>query len=227
VSAAVLASAGAASSEALLAGWRRQPRGEGEARTFLWDLAFRMPSVKLMPGEYFVHDRDDLLITTVLGSCVAVCLLERSAGLGGMNHFMLPDGGSAGRYGVYAMEVLINTLMKRGARRDRLEAKVFGGAQVLRAVTGLGVGEHNVRFIDAFLEAERIPLVSRDVLGTQPRKVCLLPAAGRVLVRKLADANADDLARAETALRHRLGRAATVAGAGSVEWFDTPGTGSR
>ena len=208
----------AAPSERIRALRERAPR-EYEAHTFFHDAAFRSDAVKLLPGEYYVHDDDDLLLTTVLGSCVAACLVDRTARLGGMNHFMLPDGGSAGRYGVFAMELLINELMKRGARRERLEAKVFGGGQVMRNFSTMNVGEQNVRFVEQFLAAERISIVSRDVLDVHPRKVVLFAASGRALVKKLAAAQVDAIATEESAFRGRLARQPAASGAGSVELF--------
>lgn len=192
---------------------------EFAARTFYHDAAFRCEAVKLMPGEYFVHDADDLLLTTVLGSCVSVCLVDRTAQLGGMNHFMLPEGGSAGRFGAYAMELLINELMKRGARRDRLQAKMFGGGHVMRTFSTLNVGERNVAFAEQFLASERIPVVSRDVLDIFPRKVCLFAGSGRALVKKLAAAQYDTIASEESAYRGRLTRQPAAAQSGSVELF--------
>lgn len=198
---------------------RERPGREYEARTFFYDPAFRLDAVKLLPGEYFVHDADDLLLTTVLGSCVAACLVDRTRGLGGMNHFMLPDGGSAGRYGAFAMELLINEMMKRGARRERLEAKIFGGGQVMRTFTTINIGAQNVRFVEQFLQDERIPLVSRDVLDVHPRKVCLFAGSGRALVKKLADSQVDAIAREETVFRGRINRTPAGPAAGSVELF--------
>ena len=198
---------------------RARPRAEYEAGAFYHDAAFRLDAVKLMPGEYFVHDADDLLLTTVLGSCVSVCLIDRVAHLGGMNHFMLPDGGSAGRYGVYAMELLINGMMKRGARRERLQAKVFGGGHVMSNFSTINVGEQNVAFIDQFLASERIAVLSRDVLDIHPRKVCLFPGSGRALVKKLAVTQASSIASQEAAARGSMSRRPAQAAAGSVELF--------
>ncbi len=198
---------------------RARPPREHEARTFLHDAAFGCDTVKILPGEYFVHDADDLLLTTVLGSCVAACLVDRATRLGGMNHFMLPDGGSAGRFGAFAMELLINEMQKRGARRERLEAKIFGGGQVMRGFTSLNVGERNVCFVEQFLATERIPIVSRDVLGIHPRRVCLFPGSGRALCKKLAATQAEAIATEESALRGRLDRRTAPSAAGSVELF--------
>jgi len=195
----------------------RRPR-EFEARTFYHDASFGVDAVKILPGEYYVHDADDLLLMTVLGSCVAACLVDRTAGVGGMNHFMLPDGGSAGRYGAYAMELLINELMKRGAKRERIEAKVFGGGQVMRNFSTMNVGEQNVRFVDQFLASERITVVSRDVMDVYPRKVCLFPHSARALVKKLASTQVEVIASEETVYRGKLNKAPPTA-AGSVELF--------
>lgn len=196
---------------------RRARSNEYEAATFLHDTAFDLASVKLLPGEFYVHDRDDLLLTTVLGSCVAACLVDRSAGIGGMNHFMLPDGGSAGRYGAFAMELLINEMMKRGARRERLEAKIFGGGHVLGHLSALNIGERNVRFVERFLADERIAIVSRDVLDVWPRRVCLFAASGRALVKKLGAGQRDAVAHVESRYERML--SSRPARGGEVELF--------
>ena len=138
-----------------------------------------------------------MLIVTVLGSCVSVCLRDRTSGIGGMNHFMLPRdirtsgivSGSA-RYGTYAMEVLINHLLKLGALRKHLEAKVFGGGAVLQQITTSNVGERNAEFVLEYLEREGIPVVAQDLLDVHPRKVYFFPRDGRVLVRKLKSVHA-------------------------------------
>jgi chemotaxis protein CheD len=157
-----------------------------------YDPYFECEAVKILPGEYFVTPRD-ILIVTVLGSCVSVCLRDRQSGIGGMNHFMLPGNSEEGfgpvsssaRYGVYAMEVLINQLLKLGARRHQLEAKVFGGGCVLRGITANNVGQRNVDFALDYLHTEGIELLAEDLLDIYPRKVYFFPASGRVLVKKL------------------------------------------
>src|SRR3954468_7147431 len=118
---------------------KAQSRKPGEASFFFYDAHFKNDAVKILPGEYFVHD-EDMLIMTTLGSCIAACLYDRNAKVGGMNHFMLPDGvGDSGRYGSYAMELLINEMMKRGASRMTMEAKVFGGGQVISGMNTMNV----------------------------------------------------------------------------------------
>src|SRR5690606_8590455 len=149
---------------------------------------FGRAMVKVLPGEYYVTD-DDIIVSTGLGSCVAVCLVDAGRRIGGMNHFLLPDGGGAtGRYGGYAMELLINGLMKAGARRHMREAKVFGGAAGIRGATAIQVGQRNVAFVDGFLEREGIRVAARDVLGADARKVMLFPDTGRVLSKRLSEA---------------------------------------
>lgn len=157
-----------------------------------FDRNFDCEAVKILPGEYFVTQRD-IVIVTVLGSCVSVCLRDRMSGIGGMNHFMLPgnsDGGISpisvsARYGVYAMELLINHLLKLGARRNCFEAKVFGGGSVLRGMTASNVGDRNAEFVHEYLATEKIQVVAEDLLDIYPRKVYYFPATGRVLVKKL------------------------------------------
>jgi chemotaxis protein CheD len=157
-----------------------------------FDRQFECEAVKILPGEYFVTSRE-IVIVTVLGSCVSVCLRDRLNGIGGMNHFMLPgnsDGGmspisASARYGVYAMELLLNHLLKLGARRSYLEAKVFGGGSVLRGMTANNVGDRNAEFVRDYLATEKIQVVAEDLLDIYPRKVYYFPATGRVMVKKL------------------------------------------
>lgn len=180
--------------------------------------------VKIQPGEYHVS-ADDVVLVTVLGSCVSACITDSALGVGGMNHFMLPgnaretagpDSASA-RYGVYAMELLINRLLKLGASRARLEAKVFGGGRVIAGMTQANVGERNAAFVLEFLEAERIRLTARDLLDIYPRKVCYFARTGRALVKKLRMAPAVAIIRDENDYRQRLN---TRKLGGDVELFD-------
>lgn len=160
----------------------------GQAGNFYFDAYFQSAAVKVLPGEYFVSG-DDLLLTTVLGSCISACLWEPRLRVGGMNHFLLPGSGlldGAGRYGACAMELLINGMLELGARREHLQAKIFGGAQVVRGTSALKVGERNTEFVRHYLRTERIALVSEDVLDICPRKVCFFLASGKVMVKRLA-----------------------------------------
>jgi chemotaxis protein CheD len=178
-----------------------------------FDQNFGLPAVKVMPGEYYVATRPMVLVT-VLGSCVAVCLRDVVKGIGGINHFMLPeaaedDGGplsGAARYGAYAMELLINHLQKLGARRPHLRAKVFGGAQVLAGAARQAIGERNAQFALNYLATEGIPVDAQDLLDVFPRKIYFFPATGKVLVRKLRDTQGGGLAQREFRYQKRLGK---------------------
>lgn len=182
-----------------LAELKSRPRKPGEASFFFYEAHFRNEAVKILPGEYFVSDEDILLMTT-LGSCIAACLWDRVAKVGGMNHFMLPEGsGESGRYGSFAMELLINELLKLGASRGTLEAKVFGGGQVINGMNTMNVGERNTAFVMDYLKTERITVVSKDVLEIYPRKVCFLPASGKAMCKRLAPTNPDALIAQERA----------------------------
>jgi len=195
------------------------PRNPGEASFFYSDHHFKYDAVKVLPGEYFVAT-EDLMIMTVLGSCISACIWDGRVRAGGMNHFMLPDGDSAdggGRYGSYAMELLINQMLKLGARREYMQAKIFGGAQVMAGFTSMNVGERNTKFVLDYLATERIPVVSQDVLDIHPRKVCFFPVTGKALVKRLAHSHPETLA-----VEERKGNAATLArstSGGSVDLF--------
>ncbi|MGX6571450.1 chemoreceptor glutamine deamidase CheD [Cupriavidus necator] len=184
-------------------------------RTY-FDREFGKQAIKLLPNEYYVT-REDVVLTTVLGSCVAACIRDESAGVGGMNHFMLPDDdGSADRmlsasmrYGSYALEVLINELLKMGARRERLEAKVFGGGAVLANMTTLNIGDRNADFVLRYLKTEEIRVAAQDLRGPHARRVSYFPVGGLALVRRLT--RQDDqvlVARDERALARAIATSA-------------------
>jgi chemotaxis protein CheD len=180
------------------------------ASNVYYDRTFDCDAAKILPGEYYYTGKD-MVIVTVLGSCVSACIRDRVKGLGGMNHFMLPDGGDPGnpvsasmRYGTYAMEVLINDLLKAGARREHLEAKVFGGGAVLRGFSAMNVGERNAAFVIQFLKTERIPVLAEDLNDIYPRKVYFFPRTGKVLVKKLMQTHNDTLAKRELDYASRL-----------------------
>lgn len=161
--------------------------------TIAFDNKFNLERVTIMPGEHH-GTREERIIATLLGSCVAVAVYDPVNRVGGMNHFMLPGAAGkqfylsdSGRYGMYAMDLLIGTLVKLGGNRRSFRAKVFGGGSVLQ-VNGdhsLRVAESNVRFAFEYLETENIPVVSSDVGGTEGRQVLLFTASARVLVRKI------------------------------------------
>ncbi len=200
-----------------LAKLRAQSPKPGQASFFFYDTHFKSEAVKVLPGEYYV-DNQDLLILTTLGSCIAACLWDRNARVGGMNHFMLPEGvGDSGRYGSYAMELLINEMLKRGASRSGMEAKVFGGGQVVSGMTTMNVGERNTSFVLDYLKTERIPVVSKDVLDIYPRKVCFLPASGKAMVKRLAAASTDALVAQDRVAVERAIKSSNAGG--SVDLF--------
>lgn len=147
--------------------------------------------------------REPLVIDTVLGSCIAACLYDPEAQIGGMNHFMLPDGidpnnPNSARYGVYAMELLISELMKLGASRKRFKAKVFGGGHVLKIrESASGVPARNIEFVRRFLNNEQIPVVKEDVGGYQPRRVLFHTDTSQVFVKYLGQKDAQRTAEEE------------------------------
>jgi chemotaxis protein CheD len=199
---------------------RSRQRKPGEASFFFWDSHFGKEAVKVLPGEFFVHDEDVLVLTT-LGSCIAACLWDREKRVGGMNHFLLPDAGgggadASGRYGHFAMDQLIGELVKRGANRSTMEAKVFGGGAVIGGMSSLNVGERNTQFVLEYLRTERITVVSKDVMDVYPRKVCFLPASGKAMVKRLATTNTDALLAQERSAAQRVAGSGTAGGAGGT-----------
>lgn len=196
--------------------------GDHLANNRYFDRHFEVEAVKLLPGEYFATT-SDLVLVTVLGSCVSACIRDREKGIGGMNHFMLAEGemsssaaSASARYGTFAMEVLINHLYKLGARRGHLEAKVFGGGRVMASLTSSKVGEQNSRFVLDYLKTEGIPVLAQDLLDRYPRKVYYFPNTGRVLVKKLVRQHNETLARREREYAARLTEAPV---AGDIELF--------
>jgi chemotaxis protein CheD len=165
-------------------------------------------AAKILPGQFYVTGGE--AVVTVLGSCVAACIRDPVAGVGGMNHFMLPvrpgshEGplSAATRYGNHAMECLINDILRLGGRRSNLEAKVFGGARVLAIRSD--IGRRNIDFVHAYLELEGVPIVAQDVGGEHPRKVIFFPREGLVRVRRLTRGHADDPSARERAYLREL-----------------------
>jgi len=145
-------------------------------------------TAKILPGEFYVTDKQEL-ITTVLGSCVSACIYDPLCGLGGMNHFMLPGNETANdtdgstRYGLFAMESLVNEILKRGSMKKSLRAKLFGGGQIIENMSD--IGQKNIRFAKTFLFSEGIPLESHDLGLIYPRKVNFFPHSGKVMVKRL------------------------------------------
>lgn len=145
------------------------------------NLAVQQKRQHVIQGRFEVSNQPDVVMTTILGSCVAACLRDPVAGVGGMNHFLLPGeatgGAEATRYGVHLMELLINALLKQGARKNRMEAKLFGGAQTMTRISN--VGRQNGQFAEQFLRDEGISLIGSSLGGNFGRKVEFWPVSGR------------------------------------------------
>jgi chemotaxis protein CheD len=188
-----------------------------------FDRIFNSEAAKILPGEYFITRRNMVLVT-VLGSCVAACIRDRTNGIGGMNHFMLPEnandqggwGTTSTRYGTYAMEMLINQVLKLGAQREYLEAKLFGGGAVIENMSTTNVGERNAQFAIDYLKTEGIALVGKDLLDIFPRKVYYFPKTGKVLVKKLRSIQNNTITAREVEYRSRLVKSTVE---GDVELF--------
>ncbi len=164
-------------------------------------------AAKILPGEYYVTSENEL-ITTVLGSCISACVRDKESGIGGMNHFMLPETteakmkqgsdamiGNATRYGNYAMEHLINTILSNGGKRKNLEVKVFGGGKIIPTLSD--VGQSNINFILDYIDQEGLLLVSQDLGDIYPRKVIYFPQTGKVGMKKIQDLHNDTIAQRE------------------------------
>ena len=195
---------------------------QGERRKY-FDVKFGKTAVRVLPGEHYVSNDQDEMIVTVLGSCIAACIRDPLAGVGGMNHFMLPESqlGSLGaatdamRYGNHAMEVLVNDLIKLGAARKRLEIKLFGGAHVHKGMTP--IGDRNCAFIARYLKAEELHAVASDLGGNNPRRIHYFPQTGQV--KRLLLRRVEDQALLDSEVAYRSSLSKTEVG-GSIELFD-------
>lgn len=158
-----------------------------------WDPAQSCMTVKVLPGEFYVSTQDEL-VTTVLGSCISACIHDARRGIGGMNHFMLPEprgerdswtatAGRAARYGSDAMEQLINAILRAGGQRADLQVKVFGGGRVLAQLTD--IGRRNIEFVQRYIATEKLNLCASDLGDVYPRQLQFFPHSGRARVRML------------------------------------------
>ncbi|RIZ71567.1 MAG: chemoreceptor glutamine deamidase CheD [Methylococcales bacterium] len=180
------------------------------APNLYFDSHFNIDAVKILPGEYYATARP-MLIVTVLGSCVAACIRDRVSGIGGMNHFMLPETSdldeslnNSGCFGVYAMEILINKLLEMGALQENLEAKIFGGSNLLKSFTVDNVGARNTHFVRNYLKQRKIPILAEDLLDTYPRKIYFFPDQNKVMVKKLMRLHNTTIIRREQEHNKRL-----------------------
>lgn len=177
-----------------------------------WDAPRNRFVAKILPGQLYVT-RHQEVISTILGSCISVCMRDAQLGLGGMNHFLLPGGSLSGdpeatrhgkkctRYGVYAMEMLENHLLRHGARKERLEVKVTGGAKIISA--NGDVGEQNIAFVREYMDIHGLSIVAEDLAGNWPRKVLYFPDSGKLMIKKLADQERAHVRRREEKYIHK------------------------
>jgi chemotaxis protein CheD len=184
-----------------------------------YDHRFNARIINVPPGGQETASACGDVLSTVLGSCVAACLRDPVAGVGGMNHFLLPGDGEGAapsgddmRFGVASMEVLINALIKQGALRSRLEAKVFGGATMMSELVDTSVGARNAAFVLRFLAREGIPLAAQDMGGPFPRRANYEPATGRAWVNRLSSPRIAGIAASEASYRQSVVRRDPAAG---------------
>ena len=192
-----------------------------------WDKHTGIYAAKILPGEYYVTLTDESIVT-VLGSCISACIRDKVFGVGGMNHFMLPVGNDekismlansneAARYGNFAMEQMINDILKNGGRRENLEVKIFGGAKVIKNMQLLDVGNRNIDFIRDYINTESLSLVAEDVGDIYPRKVMYFPATGKVRVKKLRSIHNNTIAEREHSYQAQIIQKPVE---GEIELFD-------
>lgn len=178
-----------------------------------YNTRFQLELVTIFPGEFHATGQDRV-IYTLLGSCISVVLYDPVKKVGGMNHFMLPDTidkerfylSKSGKYGMYAMELLINELIKLGGIKKNFKAKVFGGGSVLGSKVGnvSKVPENNIRFALAYLEEEKIPLIASNIGGNEARKVYFFIKESRILLKRIAKSEVAPIASEESAYFNKI-----------------------
>ena len=176
-----------------------------------WDQNQSVWIAKILPGEYYVTSQQGEVIATTLGSCVSACIRDKVFGIGGMNHFMLPMKSehasddwmsSATRYGSYAMEHLINQILKQGGQRKNLEVKLTGGGKIMKNMSD--VGARNIEFVLEYLKIEGIPVEAQDLGDIYPRKVLYYPDSGRLRVKRLRSLHNETVIERERAYLREL-----------------------
>jgi chemotaxis protein CheD len=187
-----------------------------------YDNTAEVTVVKVFSGDCYATNKEKEMLVTVLGSCIAACIRDPIAGVGGMNHFLLPDstnvGDSPTRYGAYAMEKLINDLLKMGAQKSRLEVKIFGGGNVIKS--SAMIGDKNVNFITKYLQDEGLKIAQSDVGGTSPRRIHYYPDTGKVMMRKLnRDEDYKNVETEESTYQKAITSKASHGAEGGVELF--------
>jgi chemotaxis protein CheD len=174
------------------------------------DPRFDAVAVKVFPGEHYVTASPDEMLVTILGSCVTACIRDPLAGVGGMNHFMLPEAMGGGwdtasgsmRYGNVAMERLINDILMQGGIRQRLEIKVFGGGNVMKGTAN--IGHRNADFVETYLVAENLPITAHHLRGNLPRRVHYFPCTGRVMLLELQRTEQEAVVRSEGLYKSKI-----------------------
>ena len=203
---------------------------KNEAKRRRWyDPTFKIMAVKVLPGEHYVSLRGEEMIVTVLGSCVAACVWDQKLNIGGMNHFMLPESADnedamvnrSLRYGNFAMEELLNDVLRQGARRESLEIKIFGGANVISSMGAnggsLAIGGRNASFARRYLREEQLQITAEDLGGTHPRRIHFFPRTGKVVRLFLRQDVERVVLSRESSYRQRLNQ---VQVEGEVELFE-------
>ena len=175
------------------------------------DSRFPHEIASILPGEYFVS-REPMVVYTVLGSCISACVRDPIAGVGGMNHFMLPApkehqsgdtwGEESTRYGSFAMEQLINGILNRGGQRDRLEVKLFGAGKICNS--NIDVGARNTEWVLSYVKTEGLSVVGRDLGDVYPRKIYYFTESGRVLMKRIERIKNQTICERETEYQNRL-----------------------
>src|SRR5919106_3457537 len=176
----------------------------------MYESRFNRDMAMILPGEYYISNRP-MIIYTVLGACVSACIRDPYQGISGMNHFMLPESCDAlddplsqsARYGTFAMEVLINEILRHGGRHERLEVKLFGGGNMF-GHTMADIGRTNVEFAKDYILREGLQLVGQDVGDAYPRKILYFTDTGRVLLKKITRLKNDTIAAREHAYKQSL-----------------------
>lgn len=189
----------------------------GRTLDLIFDNRLNQNLVRLLPGDYYVSAHAEIT-STVLGSCISACMRDVETGIGGMNHFMLPDTGNvaqaseagAARYGRFAMEILIDGIVRLGGRRENLEVKLFGGGRIVDGMSD--VGQRNIAFVRAYLEQAGLSPVAQDLGMHYPRKINYFTDTGRVMVKKLRSLHSRSIAAEEQQLRRGAESASSSSG---------------
>jgi len=178
--------------------------------------------IKVFSGDCYVSGKPNHMMVTVLGSCIAACIRDPEINVGGMNHFLLPDGTNTAdaplRYGAYSMEKLINDILKLGGKKERLEVKVFGGGNVIES--SAKIGDKNVNFVREYLGQEGIKIAEEDLGGNAPRRIHYFPFTGKVMMKRVKGRNeVEDVKKEEKQYSEKIRKTVTEEDSGNVELF--------